>query len=117
MRDTERKIAEEFGILERCESLEAQLLCLPECPDVEFDLSSLYDNMRYVILLVKYDIDVRREDYFAARKAFRLAAIRILLENDLLPSGDAIEDYGEHFYFVRRCGATWEIEQKKGESL
>lgn len=117
MRDLERKIAEKFGVLERCERLEAQLLSLPECSGVEFDLNGFYDNMNQVILLVGYDIDVRREDYFEARRKFLIQVSDILEKHDLYSCGDRIEDYGEHFYFVRQCGRAWKQSRERKENL
>lgn len=32
-------------------------------------------------------------------------------KHGLLPTGDSIEDYGRHFYFVRRCGKGWDAIQ------
>lgn len=55
-----------------------------------------------------YDIDVRREDYFEARREWLKAVIMVFLAHDLPPTGDTIEDYGASYYFVRRIGKTWE---------
>ena len=107
MREREKKTAERFGVLEMCEKLETQLMSLQACSDVDFDLNGFYDNMNLVCVLVGYDIDVRRDDYFAARKQFLVSVIEVMLKHDLHPTVDCIEDYGEHFYFVRRCGDKW----------
>lgn len=45
--------------------------------------------------------------YFRAFRAMELAIIQTAAAHDLTSTGDAIEDYGEHLYFVRRCGETW----------
>ena len=116
MRDLERKIAEKFGVLERCERLEAQLLSLPECSSVELDLSGFYDDMNQIILLIGYDIDVRREEYFEAMAEFKREIINVLRIYKLYPSGDGIEDYGKHLYFVRRCGVAWKRNRERKEN-
>ena len=54
------------------------------------------------------NIDVRREDYFEARREWLKAIIMAFLAHDLHPTGDTIEDYGASYYFVRRMGKTWE---------
>lgn len=99
--------AERYGIRTRLESLEADLLKTPGLVSVEFDLDSLIDNIPYIIILAGYDIDVSRPDYFQARGAVRRAIIETCAVHDLYPTGDPIEDYGEHFYFVRQQGASW----------
>lgn len=99
--------AERYGIRARLESLEADLLKTPGLVYVEFDLDSLIDNIPYIIILAGYDIDVSRPDYFQARGAVRRAIIETCAAHDLYPTGDAIEDYGQHFYLVRRQGESW----------
>lgn len=99
--------AERYGIRARLESLESHLLKIPGLVSVEFDLDSLIDNIPYIIILVGYDIDVSRPDYYQARGAARRAIIETCAAHDLYPTGDAIEDYGQHFYLVRQQGSTW----------
>ena len=102
------RIAHECGILDRMEALEADLMKIEGIVEVPFDLDNYGDDGMYQVILVpKYDIDVRREDYFAARKQQRIAIIETCLHHDLFPTGDRIEDYGEHWYLVRQCGMTW----------
>lgn len=105
--DRHKQIAVEFGILSRCENLEKDLLEIPGVTEVTFDLDGWLSNIHHVIFLTKYSIDPRREDYFQAKRNMRTAIIRTALAHDLTPSGDAIEDYGEHLYFVRQCGKSW----------
>lgn len=99
--------AERYGIRARLEVLEVDLLKIPGVNSVDFDLDSLLDNIPYIIILAGYDIDVSRQDYFQARGAVRRAIIETCAVHDLYPTGDAIEDYGGHFYFVRQQGASW----------
>ena len=99
--------AERYGIRARLELLESDLLKIPGLVSLEFGLDSLIDNIPYIIILAGYDIDVSRPDYFQARGAVRRAIIETCAAHDLYPTGDAIEDYGQHFYLVRRQGDTW----------
>lgn len=113
MKDNRQKeTARRFGILAKCEALENDLLKIPGVADVDFDLDGFFDNMQQVIMLVKYDIDVSRSDYFDARRELQKACIMVMLAHGLNPSGDPIEDYGEHFYFVRQCSKAWEAAKK-----
>lgn len=105
--DRHAKTAERYGIRARLEALEADLLKISGVEDVDLDLDSLLDNIPYIILLVEYNIDTRRPDYFQARSAVRRAIIETCAAHDLYPTEDAIEDYGQHFYIVRRQGDTW----------
>lgn len=99
--------AERYGIRARLESLGSDLLKITGLVSIEFDLDSLIDNIPYIIILVGYNIDARRPDYFQARTTVRRAIIETCVAHDLYPTGDPIEDYGEHFYIVRRQGDTW----------
>lgn len=99
--------AERYGIRTRLESLEADLLKTTGLVSVGFDLDSLIDNIPYIIILAGYDIDVSRPDYYRARGAVLRSIIEACAAHDLYPTGDPIEDYGEHFYFVRQQGASW----------
>ena len=114
MKERERNTALRFGIMDQCEKLEQELLTIPGATEVDFDLSGFYDRMYYVIALVGYDIDVRRPDYFEARRLFVQSVVDIMRKHDLYPSGDAIEDYGEHYYFVRECGSSWKHTKEEG---
>lgn len=94
------------GILERMQCLEDDLLQIPDIVRVEFDLSD-YPDIRYVIIVPKYDIRADRDDYWDARDRQKDAIRRVCIAHDLYPTGDAWEDMGEHWYIVRRCGNTW----------
>ena len=98
--DRHKETAIKFGILEQCEAFEKDLLTITHCVGVEFDLDGFYDNLPQVIFLTKYDIPLSIENYFAVRKQFKIDVLQVAAKYGLKPSGDAIEDYGEHFYFV-----------------
>ena len=111
MRETET--AKRFGILERCQAFEKDLLGIEDIvPDkhddgVPLDLSGFYDDISHVIIVPKYAIRADRDDYWEARKRLKERVIALAGKYDLHRTGDRIEDHGEHFYFVFRCGKTW----------
>lgn len=93
--------AEHFGQLQRIKDFEKSLMTIPGIlGSVDFDLDGWFDNIRQVIICTKYDWH-----------SDRLKIIRDVLNAangcDLHPSGDSIEDYGEHLYFVFSCGDSW----------
>ena len=103
------RIAERCGIVEKCALLERDLLSIDGVTSVEFDLNGFLDGIHQVIALVGYDYHKIRSAWSVAGKIVEKA----LLYHDLHDSGDLIEDYGEHLYFVFDCGPSW---MKKGES-
>ena len=117
MRMRDRNVAEQFGILDRCKAFESDLLKIKDIvPDkfddgIPFDLSGFLSNIHQVIIVPKYDIRADRDDYWEARKQLRENVVALAEKYDLHPSGDGIEDQGEHFYFVFSCGKSW-TEQK-----
>lgn len=113
MRARDAKIAEQFGILERCKAFEEELLkimdIVPDTSDdgIPFDLNGFLSSIGYVIIVPQYDIQADRDDYWEARKQLRESVVALAEKYDLHRTNDRIEDYGEHFYFVFRCGETW----------
>lgn len=115
MRERDRQTAERFGILERVEDLERELLKVDHVVGVEFDLDGFYSDIYQVIVLPEYDIPVNTPDYFDVRHAMLQEVLAITREHGLNPSGDSIEDYGKHYYIVRNCDNSWKelAEQAK----
>ena len=115
MRINDSKIAERFGILERCKAFEKELLQIKDIvPDksndgIPFDLSGFLSDIFQVIIVPQYDIGADRDDYWEARKHLKESVVALADKYVLYPSGDRIEDQGAHFYFVFRCGQTWRI--------
>ena len=113
MRARDLETAERFGILERCRAFEKDLLGIEDVvPDrsddgIPFDLSGFCDGIFYVIIVPRYDIRANRDDYWEARKRLKERVIALAKKYDLHRTGDRIEDYGEHFYFVFHCGESW----------
>lgn len=113
MRLRDSKIAEQFGILERSKAFERDLLKIKDVAfsksedGVPFDMTSFLSDIPHVIIVPEYDIRADREDYWEARDQLRESVIALAENYDLHPSGDRIEDYGKHFYFVFCCGETW----------
>lgn len=100
MMNTERETAERFGILERIQTLRADLLLCKFIEKVEFDLSGFYDNLNQVIILTKYDIPPSSPTYYPDRHDLIEAVLHVAKEHGLSRTDDMIEDYGKHFYFV-----------------
>ena len=101
-----------YGILDRMESLEHDLTAIPGVGNVEFDLDS-YGDIRYIILVPAYDLDVRLENYYDLRTNPLAAILNVCAEHDLHSTGDRIEDYGAHWYIVRRCGKSWPAKDRR----
>ena len=113
MRAMDIKTAERFGILERCKAFEKELLqikgIVPDKFDdgIPFDLNGFVDNIFYVIIVPQYDIRDDRNDQWEARKHLKERVVALAEKYDLYRTEDRIEGYGQHFYFVFRCGQTW----------
>ncbi len=102
-------IANKYGIADKIQKLEADLLKIPHVTKVDFDLDGFLDDINQVIFVLKYDIPADTENYFGERKNLISGALEVAAQNGLSRTGDAIEDYGEHFYFVTKCDDTWEL--------
>ncbi|HIQ83050.1 MAG TPA: hypothetical protein IAA52_08095 [Candidatus Pullichristensenella stercorigallinarum] len=115
MRTRDFKTAEQCGILVRCKAFEADLLKIKDIvPDkmddgISFDLDGFLSGIYQVIIVPKYDIRADRDDYWEARRQLCENVFALAEKYDLYLSGDRIEDYGEHFYFVFRCGKSWRL--------
>ena len=109
MKEREIKTAKRFGVLDRIEALERELLNIEHVVEVEFDLDGFWDDIRQVIIAPKYDIDVRLENYYEVRREMLQKVLDVAKSFGLGPSGDRIEDYGEHYYIVRQCDSSWEL--------
>lgn len=112
MRERDKEAAQHFGILDRLQKLESDLLGVRGITDVTFDVDN-YDELPGVCILARYDIPPSAEDYFAQRRSQLNGILQACLKHDLFPSGDRIEDYGEHWYIVRRCGKLWPRPQER----
>lgn len=111
MRERDMKTAKIFGVLERIQEFEKKILEVNHVVDVEFDLDGFWSDIRQVIFLPKYDIPVDLPDYYAVRRAMLEEVLGVAKEFGLNPSGDRIEDYGEHFYIVRDCDNSWVLQK------
>ena len=108
-------IAEKFGITDKIQKLESDLLQIPHITEVTFDLDGFIDGMNQVIFLLKYDIPIDSENYFGERENLIESALKTLEQNGLSRTGDRIEDYGEHFYFVTKCNDSWRVDAEDEE--
>jgi hypothetical protein len=107
LKERTQKIIEQYNLNEKIENLTKDLLSIPYAVDVEYDLDGFLDNLSQVIFLVKYDIPVSLDDYFKVRQKFLYDVIEVAKKNGLNRSGDSIEDYGQHFYFVFNHNKSW----------
>lgn len=114
-----KRTAEAFGMLEKVESLEKDLLKVPGVVEVEFDLDGFYDNLNEVIFVAKYDIPQKGREFLNKAAELKNDVIQTAAKHNLVKSPDGIEDYGNHFYFVfTRKDDQWkvkEISEIKGE--
>lgn len=110
MQDREMKTAKRFGVYDRIAEFEKKLLEVDHVVDVEFDLSGFYDDIRQVVFLPKYDIPASEPNYFEVRKAMLRQVLDVAASFGLKSSGDAIEDYGAHYYIVRSCDDSWVLQ-------
>lgn len=101
-----------YGILDRMESLEHDLTEIPGVEKVEFDLDS-YGDIRYIILVPAYHVDVKLENYYQVLTEQLARILTVCAEHDLHSTGDRIEDYGAHWYIVRRCGKSWPARDRR----
>ncbi len=106
MRERTKQTALRYGILDRLEDLEADLLKIKEIPDVDFDVEN-YGEIPHVILIPHYDIPADAPSYFSLRQNTLSNILIACTKHDLWPSGDRIEDMGTHWYIVRSIGKTW----------
>ena len=100
------KQAAAFGILDKLQALEADLLTIEGVSDIDFDIDN-YDEIPHVILIPHYVIPLDEPRYFSLRQNTLSNILITCARFDLWPSGDSIEDMGEHWYIVRRIGDTW----------
>lgn len=100
-------ISDKFGITKKVKELETALLKVDYAVEVEFDFSGFYDELGQMIFLVKYDIPVSLSDYYSVLNKFKSDIVSVAREYRLSRTGDRIEDYGEHFYFVFDCDESW----------
>lgn len=110
------KTAETFGILEKMQALENDLLKIGGISECNFSIDNFWNGFatNHVILVPKYSIPSKLPvgDYFAARRKQLQEIIDVCKQHDLTTTGDIIEDHGEHWYIVRKCGNTWKPKKE-----
>lgn len=102
------KRAEALGIADRMRALENDLLNIEGISDIDFDIDN-YEECQQVILIPRYDVPRGggAGNYYRNRAKQLAEIIQVCENHGLLNSGDRIEDYGEHWYIVRKCGIGW----------
>ena len=71
-----------------------------------FDVDN-YDEILNVILIPHYAIPPEEPRYFSLCQNTKSKILILCAQYDLWPTTDVIEDMGEHWYIVRRCGPSW----------
>lgn len=110
MRERTIRTAKQFNILDRMEKLEKELLEVQGVVEVDFDIDGFYDDIHQVIVIAKYKVYGSLSNYFVNRRQIIIDIQNAAFRNELKRTGDNIEDYGEHFYFVFSCGNRWTVE-------
>ena len=100
MMNTERETAKRFGILERIETLRADLLLCKFVQQVKFGFIAVDNKLKQVIVLTKYDIPTSSPTYYPDRHDLIEEVLHVAEKHGLARTDDLIEDHGTHFYFV-----------------
>lgn len=108
LHEKEQCIADRVGITNLIEALKADLLAIHGVTSVEFDLDGFLDNLNQVIFLTGYDIPL--SSYFSDRKRMIESIVSTAAAHGLARTGDSIEDYGAHLYFVFSCYKRWGVK-------
>lgn len=106
MDKTTESLGASFGILPKLQALDEDILRIEGVESTEYDIRD-YPEIRYVILVPKYHIPVSTPDYFNARRRHLQAIFDACAKHGLTPTGDSVEDMGNHWYIVRKCDHTW----------
>lgn len=107
MRNKEIRIAAQFGMTEKVQAFEKALLAIDGIAGdhVSMGLDGFFDNIRQVIIVPHYDIPM--QGFYENLRALKQSIVSVAVQFGLYLSGDAIEDYGEHLYFVFNCDGSW----------
>ena len=97
MKEREVRTAKKFGILDKCQELEQELLQIGRVEKIEFDLNGFYSDIYQVIILTIYDIPATLENYFETRKEVVKNIIKVAGNYGLTRTEDAIETTERHF--------------------
>lgn len=106
MRERSIQYALHYGILVEALKLEADLLKIEGIHDVDIGVDN-YDEIEHIIVVPHYVLPVDAPDYYQRRRVLLENILTVCGQHDLWPTGDRIEDYGEHWYIVRRAGKSW----------
>jgi hypothetical protein len=107
----QRKTAERFGLTEKIEKLQRELLEIEFIEDVDFDLDGFYDNMNEVIFLTKYNIPISVENCYRLFHRMIKEILKTAARNGLRKTEDRIEDCGTWLYFVTKISKNTEITE------
>lgn len=107
--ERQRKTSEQFGLTEKIEKLQRELLEIEYIEDVDFDLDGFYDNLNEVIFLTKYNIPV------SLRRKMVEEILETAARNGLKRTEDRIEDYGTWLYFVTKYQTPPDSRKERNE--
>jgi len=110
LRKREQRTADHFGITHLIEALKAELLTIQGVISVEFDLDGFWDDLGQVIIISGYNLPCRTSTYFSDRGRIIESIVSTAATHGLTRTGDLIEDYGAHLYFVFSCDKRWEVK-------
>ena len=110
LKPREQRTADYFGITEKLENFKRDLLKVPGVADVEFDLHDFYYDLKQLIFLPQFDINVSALDYFEQRRQMIAGILETAKQHGLTRTADRIEDYGTWLYFV--CHCNWDIKRQ-----
>ena len=106
------KQAAAFGILDKLQALEADLLTIEGVSDIDFDID-YYDEIPQIILIPRYNVPDGPGKWFNRRANQLTRIVEVCAKHGLFNCGDRIEDYGEHWYIVREPDGSWPRVRKE----
>lgn len=116
LKDSEKEIANKFGITDNLNKLTNDLMNLEYVTNVEYDLDGYYDNMNAPITLVSFDINVKDKEYditnyLSAKTQLIKQILAVMKNNGVNVEVKEFEDNDTYFYIVA-YSTNWNTEKK-----
>ncbi len=111
-----------FGVLEKCEKLEKELLQIDNVTNVKLDIDGFWNDIFQVNISVAYDIPLHADNEFLSSSSVFEQVIEIATGNFLKREGYKVtsdESFDEethltyHFYFTFDCAEEWKEKIKE----
>ena len=111
-----------FGVLEKCEKLEKELLQIDNVTKVKLDINGFWNNIFQVNISVSYDIPLCADNEFLSSSSVFNQVVEIATGNFLKREGYKVtsdESFDEeahltyHFYFTFDCAEEWKENIKE----